>query len=82
LRRLFNDLRHYIVTRICNPPSFLSVFLHENDGQKHIATRRTTSVSQSRREPIWLESSSGYYALLKRGGKQFRRAENQRLKVG
>jgi len=53
---------------------FVLCFLHENDGQKHIADDRATSLSQGCREPYRLESSNGYYALLKRGGKQFRRS--------
>jgi hypothetical protein len=49
-------------------------FLHESDEQKRIAASRAASVSQSRQNLYRLESTDGYYALLKRGGKQFRRS--------
>jgi hypothetical protein len=57
-----------------SPVVFCAIFLHENDEQKHTADGRATSLSQSCREPISARIIDGYYALLKRGGKQFRRS--------
>jgi hypothetical protein len=70
LLRNTNDFKHYVVTHC----ALCYVFLRENDEQKHSADDRATSLHKVAGNLYRLESSDGYYALLKRGGKQFHRS--------
>jgi hypothetical protein len=51
-------------------------FLHKNDEQKSTPPAEQPVIHKVAKNLDRLESSDGYYALLKRGGKQFRRSLN------
>jgi hypothetical protein len=77
LRRIINDCKHYPVTHPRNPSAFVLCFLHKNDEQKRTPAAEQPVFHKVAKNLYRPESSDGYYALLKRGGKQFRRPPNR-----